>query len=188
MPEYTGSVFDGEWKDTLSKTFCFLASITYYESSAWCGKFEHPNDVRWEDKNSQLFEPQMGAANRTAGTEPPQVFAVKIGQNHSDIIDAKMTGAILHIIEEYRIGSKGGLREEVYRYKYVLDVDGNTFSGRYLGSGSLVFKATAFDGDNKITWRVAKGYTGGSAFGLCCKAINQLLSKGPPIKGIIYGG
>jgi len=36
-------------------------------------------------------------------------------------------------------------REEVYKYKYVLDLDGNSFSGRYFGllrSGSLVFKST----------------------------------------------
>lgn len=47
------------------------------------------------------------------------------------------------IIEEYNIGSEGSPREDLYKYKYSLDVDGNTFSGRYLGllrSGSLVFK------------------------------------------------
>ena len=34
-------------------------------------------------------------------------------------------------------------REDVYRFKYLLDLDGNSFSGRYLGllkSGSLIFK------------------------------------------------
>ncbi|KAJ7719993.1 hypothetical protein DFH07DRAFT_972754 [Mycena maculata] len=49
--------------------------------------------------------------------------------------------------------SSGGItgasspREEVYKYKYVFDVDGNSFSGRYLGllqSRSLVFKLTVF--------------------------------------------
>ncbi|KAJ7911727.1 hypothetical protein B0H13DRAFT_2480182 [Mycena leptocephala] len=38
-------------------------------------------------------------------------------------------------------------REKVYQFKYLLDVDGNTFLGRYLGllrSGGLVFKSTAF--------------------------------------------
>ncbi|KAJ7259771.1 hypothetical protein C8J57DRAFT_491164 [Mycena rebaudengoi] len=39
-------------------------------------------------------------------------------------------------------------REDAYKYKYLLDVDGNTFSGRFLGLlryGSLVFKMIAFE-------------------------------------------
>lgn len=48
------------------------------------------------------------------------------------------------IEKEFDIGEWHKLpREAVHRFKYVLDVDGNTFSGRYLGllkSGSLVFK------------------------------------------------
>ncbi|KAJ7178197.1 glycosyl transferase family 90-domain-containing protein [Mycena filopes] len=133
----------------------------YYETSAWCGKFDHPNDVQWEDKKSQLYwrgQSNGGHIIHDNHHKFSRFRLVKIAQNHSDIIDAKMTGFWeTHctfdcerdpIIEEYRIGSKGSPREEIYRYKYVLDVDGNTFSGRYLGllrSGSLVFKATAFD-------------------------------------------
>ncbi|KAJ7480373.1 glycosyl transferase family 90-domain-containing protein [Mycena galericulata] len=47
----------------------------------------------------------------------------------------------------YNISGMVVPREEAYQYKYLLDVDGNTFSGRYLGllrSGGLVFKSTAF--------------------------------------------
>ncbi|KAF7359413.1 CAP10 domain-containing protein [Mycena sanguinolenta] len=52
------------------------------------------------------------------------------------------------IVKEYGIEGPSAPREEVYRFTYLLDVDGNTFSGRYLGllrSGSLVFKSTAFE-------------------------------------------
>lgn len=68
---------------------------------------------------------------------------IKISQSHPDLIDAKITAFYdSHctfdcereaIIEEYDIGGERSPREEVYQYKYLLDVDGNTFSGRYLG-------------------------------------------------------
>lgn len=47
------------------------------------------------------------------------------------------------IRKEYGITGQGAPREDVYKYKYLADVDGNSFSGRYFGllrSGSLVFK------------------------------------------------
>ncbi|KAJ7614515.1 hypothetical protein FB45DRAFT_874040 [Roridomyces roridus] len=52
------------------------------------------------------------------------------------------------IEEEYDIGDQWHMpREAVHRFWYVLNVDGHTFSGRYLGllkSGLLVFKTTGF--------------------------------------------
>ncbi|KAJ7023458.1 glycosyl transferase family 90-domain-containing protein [Mycena alexandri] len=133
----------------------------YYESSGWSGKFAKPNDVQWDDKKPQLYwrgQSNGGHIIHNNHHKFSRFRLVKIAQNRSDIIDAKMTGFWeWHctfdcerdpIIEEYKIGSEGSPREEVYNYKYLLDVDGNTFSGRYLGllrSGSLVFKATAFD-------------------------------------------
>ncbi|KAJ7690267.1 hypothetical protein B0H17DRAFT_1134522 [Mycena rosella] len=47
----------------------------------------------------------------------------------------------------YNISEDAAPREEVYGFKYLLDVDGNTFSGRCLGllrSGGLVFESTSF--------------------------------------------
>jgi hypothetical protein len=47
------------------------------------------------------------------------------------------------IIREYNISGANAPQENSYKYKYLLDVDGMTFSGRFLGlprSGSLVFK------------------------------------------------
>lgn len=49
------------------------------------------------------------------------------------------------IAKEYDIKINKTLMEDVYDYKYAIDVDGNSFSGRFLGlltSGSLVFKVS----------------------------------------------
>jgi hypothetical protein len=86
----------------------------------------------------------------------PRFRLVDIARNHTDLIDAKMTRFAEthctedcdrnHIIAEYDINGPQSPKEDVYKYKYLLDVDGNTFSGRYLGllkSGSLVFKVAA---------------------------------------------
>ncbi|KAF8175911.1 glycosyl transferase family 90-domain-containing protein [Mycena galopus ATCC 62051] len=133
----------------------------YYESSGWSGKFSHPNDIPWDEKISQIY--WRGSSNgghiiRDNYRKFSRFRLIKIAQNHSDIINAKMTSFYEShctfdcdrdpIVAEYNIGGGSSPREEVYKYKYALDVDGNTFSGRYLGllrSGSLVFKATAFD-------------------------------------------
>lgn len=46
---------------------------------------------------------------------------------------------------EYNISGKTEPREDSYQYKFVVDVDGNSFSGRFwslMTSGSLVFKVS----------------------------------------------
>lgn len=83
----------------------------------------------------------------------PRFRLIDIARNNTDLIDAKMTKfAESHcttdcdregIIKAYDITGPQDPKEDIYKYKYLLDVDGNTFSGRYLGllrSGSLVFK------------------------------------------------
>ncbi|KAJ7190231.1 glycosyl transferase family 90-domain-containing protein [Mycena pura] len=125
----------------------------YYDSSWWAGKFDHPNDVAWNDKKPQLY--WRGSSNgghiiHDNYHKFSRFRLIKISQSHPDLIDAKITAFYdsHSIIEEYDIGGERSPREEVYQYKYLLDVDGNTFSGRYLGllrSGSLIFKATAFE-------------------------------------------
>jgi hypothetical protein len=78
---------------------------------------------------------------------------VDFAREHSDLIDVAITtfpnelcGPECNresIMDEYNIIGHNAPREEEYMYKYLLDVDGTTFSGRYLGllrSGSLVFK------------------------------------------------
>lgn len=49
------------------------------------------------------------------------------------------------IKKEYDITGNKTAKEDIYGYKYAIDVDGNSFSGRFLGlmtSGSLVFKVS----------------------------------------------
>jgi hypothetical protein len=82
----------------------------------------------------------------------PRFRLIDIARTHADIMDVAFSG--FHddlcgegcdgdaITKEYDFGG-GGAREDVYKYKYLFDTDGNSFSGRYLGlirSGGLVFK------------------------------------------------
>jgi len=121
----------------------------------------HPNNVRWEDKKPMLYWRGMsngGHIHKQNYRRFPRFRLIELARNHSDLIDARLTTfAATHctedcdgdaIVKEYGIEGPPAPREEVYRFKYLLDVDGNTFSGRYLGllrSGSLVFKSTAFE-------------------------------------------
>ncbi|KAK7023863.1 CAP10 domain-containing protein [Favolaschia claudopus] len=134
--------------------------VYYYDKTWWSGHFAHPNNVRWANKKPVIYWRGMSNGGHIYGQNYrsfPRFRLIELARNHSDLIDARMTAfAETHctedcdrssIIQEYAIQGPGAPREEAYRYKYVLDIDGNTFSGRYLGllrSGSLVFKSTAF--------------------------------------------
>ncbi|KAJ6514125.1 glycosyl transferase family 90-domain-containing protein [Mycena vulgaris] len=87
----------------------------------------------------------------------PRFRVVDIGRNHTELMDVAISS--FHdslcgehcdsdrVKAEYDITGASSPREEVYKYKYLFDADGNSFSGRYLGllrSGSLVFKTTVF--------------------------------------------
>jgi hypothetical protein len=80
---------------------------------------------------------------------------IDIGRQHPDLMDVAITRFAETLCEEgcdrdavwteYDITGVGQPREDLYGYKYVVDVDGTTFSGRFLGllrSGSLVFKVS----------------------------------------------
>ncbi|KAJ7114648.1 glycosyl transferase family 90-domain-containing protein [Mycena crocata] len=136
----------------------------YYRNSWWAGKFEYPNNVPWVEKKDILYWrgksngghirgtnyksfPRFRLIDLAARPENMQkgLFDVRITSWHeshcTDDCDAEA------IKKEYNIGGEVEPREEAYKYKYLLDVDGNSFSGRYLGllrSGGLVFKSTAF--------------------------------------------
>lgn len=83
---------------------------------------------------------------------------IDIGRVHPDLMDVAMTTFAETLCEpddcdreaviaEYSITGQGEARENIYKYKYALDIDGTTFSGRFLGllrSGSLVFKVHQF--------------------------------------------
>ncbi|KAJ7220860.1 glycosyl transferase family 90-domain-containing protein [Mycena pura] len=136
----------------------------YYRDSWWAGKFEYPNDIRWADKKDVLYWrgksngghirgdnfrsfPRFRLMDLAARPEhrAKSLFDVRITEWHewhcTDNCDAEA------IKKEYNITEKKEPSEDAYKYKYLLDVDGNSFSGRYLGllrSGGLVFKSTAF--------------------------------------------
>jgi hypothetical protein len=76
-----------------------------------------------------------------------------MAREHPDLMDVAITRFAETLCEEgcdreavmaeYNITGSAEPREDLYRYKYAIDVDGTTFSGRFLGllrSGSLVFK------------------------------------------------
>ncbi|KAJ7263868.1 hypothetical protein C8J57DRAFT_1333064, partial [Mycena rebaudengoi] len=100
---------------------------------------------------------------------------VDIARDHTSIISAKIdtfdeTACAAAdcdrdvIIEEYDIGGVLNPPEHIYQHKYVLDLDGNTSSKRYLEllrSGSLVFKglnAVMSDLVSKIQWAIENDF------------------------------
>lgn len=83
----------------------------------------------------------------------PRFRLIELARKYPELIDAKMTRFAeghctdecdkKQIIKEYDIHGPWASQNDVLQYKYLLDVDGNTFSGRFLAllrSGSLVFK------------------------------------------------
>ncbi|KAJ7138127.1 glycosyl transferase family 90-domain-containing protein, partial [Mycena epipterygia] len=133
----------------------------YYDRSWWSGKFAYPNNIEWSDKLSKIYWRGTSSGGQIFGSNYHTFTRFKLvdfARQNSDLIDVAMTTFANElcgsecdretIIHEYNITGNGAPREEEYMYKYLLDVDGTTFSGRYLGllrSGSLVFKATVFE-------------------------------------------
>ncbi|KAJ7268166.1 glycosyl transferase family 90-domain-containing protein [Mycena haematopus] len=133
----------------------------YYERSWWSGKVAFPNNIEWKNKKSQLYWRGSSTGGQIFGTNYrtfPRFKLVDLAAKHPDLIDAEITSFSDElcgsecdrdaVIQEYNITGSGRPREDEYLYKYLLDVDGNAFSGRYLGllrSGSLVFKSTVFE-------------------------------------------
>ncbi|KAJ7484943.1 glycosyl transferase family 90-domain-containing protein [Mycena galericulata] len=133
----------------------------YYRRSRASPKYAYPDNVPWADKKSVAY--WRGTA--TGGQIIPpnhhnftRFRLVALSHTHPDLLDARLTrfADLLclqedgcdreSIVREYDIGG-GAPQENSYGYKYAVDVDGMTYSGRFLGllgSGSLVFKATLF--------------------------------------------
>ncbi|KAJ7259772.1 glycosyl transferase family 90-domain-containing protein [Mycena rebaudengoi] len=134
----------------------------YYSSSLWSPKYIYPNNIKWSDKQSKLYWRGTSSGGQLTGWDFHKFTRFKLpyfSQKHPDLADLALTtfmgencakpqcdeAAIKH---EFNITGNKAPREDAYKYKYLLDVDGNTFSGRFLGllrSGSLVFKMTAFE-------------------------------------------
>ncbi|KAJ7442363.1 hypothetical protein B0H11DRAFT_2251534 [Mycena galericulata] len=110
-----------------------------YDQSTWSGTFMHTDDIAWENKEPKLYWHPTSNGGHILRRELPLLPAIPLRRPRDCDRDA--------IVAEYDIGGPVAPKEEIYQFKYLLDVDGNTFSGRYLGllrSGSLVFKSTAF--------------------------------------------
>ncbi|KAJ7136672.1 glycosyl transferase family 90-domain-containing protein [Mycena epipterygia] len=137
-----------------------VPSEFYYSDSGWTPRYGYPNNIDWDAKKSQLYWRGMSSGGWVNGDNYhafPRFRVVEIGRSHPDLMDVAISG--LHddlcgegcdgdaIKAEYGITGASSPREDVYKYKYLFDADGNSFSGRYLGllrSGSLVFKTTVF--------------------------------------------
>ncbi|KAJ6520507.1 glycosyl transferase family 90-domain-containing protein [Mycena sanguinolenta] len=137
-----------------------VPSEFYYSDSGWSPSYAYPNNISWHDKEEKLYWRGMTSGGWVYGENYhafPRFRLIDIGRKHPDIMDVRLSG--FHdslcgencdgekIKVEYDIAQQSSSREDVYKFKYVVDVDGNSFSGRYLGllrSGSLVFKSTVF--------------------------------------------
>ncbi|KAJ7677734.1 glycosyl transferase family 90-domain-containing protein [Mycena polygramma] len=138
-----------------------VPSEFYYSDSRWTPRYAYPNNIAWNAKIPRLYWRGKSSGGRISGSNYrafPRFRAADIGRAHPDLMDVAISGFhdslcgadcdAAKIKAEYNITGASVPRENVYRYKYVLDVDGNSFSGRYLGllrSGSLVFKSTVFE-------------------------------------------
>ncbi|KAJ7212235.1 glycosyl transferase family 90-domain-containing protein [Mycena pura] len=132
----------------------------YYRTSRWSPKFG-ANNIAWSNKTAQLYWRGSSNGGRIFGDNYhafPRFRLVALARNHTTLINAKMTSFVnghckdecnsSRITTEYDITGPMAPRREMLKYKYLFDVDGNTFSGRFLGllrSGSLVFKSTVFE-------------------------------------------
>ncbi|KAJ7759357.1 glycosyl transferase family 90-domain-containing protein [Mycena maculata] len=133
----------------------------HYTRSYWSPKYGFPDNVPWEEKKATLYWRGQSTGGWISGTNYhafPRFKLLDIARGHGDIMDVaisafyewfcQLDGCDAAAIKaEYNITGAAAPREEGYGYKYVFDVDGNSFSGRYLGllkSGSLVFKSTLF--------------------------------------------
>ncbi|KAJ7222868.1 glycosyl transferase family 90-domain-containing protein [Mycena haematopus] len=130
-----------------------VPSEFYYNDSRWSPSYDYPNNISWHDKEDKLYWRGMTSGGWVYGENYhafPRYRLIDIGRKHPNVMDVKLSG--FHgtlcgencdsdkIKVEYDIANESSPREEVYNFKYVFDVDGNSFSGRYLGllrSGSL---------------------------------------------------
>ncbi|KAJ7573683.1 glycosyl transferase family 90-domain-containing protein [Mycena floridula] len=137
-----------------------VPSEVYYQEAWWSPKYAYPNNIPWEKKKEVIYWRGRGTGGHITGQNYRKFSrfrAFDIARTHTDIMDIAITDLLGEhcggqcdgdaIRKEYNIQPHNSPREEQYQYKYLLDLDGNSFSSRYLGllrSGSLVFKSTLF--------------------------------------------
>ncbi|KAF7288995.1 CAP10 domain-containing protein [Mycena indigotica] len=135
----------------------------YYTRSWWSRKFGHENNIAWNDKQEKIYWRGTASGGQIFDDNWRNFTRFKLvdkSHAHPDLLDAEITTFAdelcmgrpeCHrdqIMAEYKITGALTPKENAYKHKYLLDVDGMTFSGRFLGllrSGSLVFKMTVFE-------------------------------------------
>ncbi|KAJ7256590.1 hypothetical protein C8J57DRAFT_1472918 [Mycena rebaudengoi] len=137
--------------------------LYYYERSWWSGKYAYADNVRWEEKIAKIYWRGMSNGGMIMGDnfrhfarfrladlarENPGLMDVHITRFTETLCEVELGCDRERVMAEYNITGSADARENLYKYKYVVDVDGTTFSGWFLGllrSGSLVFKSTIFE-------------------------------------------
>ncbi|KAJ7210759.1 glycosyl transferase family 90-domain-containing protein [Mycena pura] len=163
-PGYTTDLYPMLSMSKISPCFADILFPTeyYYDRSWWAPHFSHPDNIPWEAKKDLAYWRGMSTGGMIIGSNYHH-FArfrlVDISRSRPDLVDAKITLFAetlcaegcdrTAVMAEYNITeSRREPREDLYRYKHAIDVDGTTFSGRFLGllrSGSLVLKSTVFE-------------------------------------------
>ncbi|KAJ7583090.1 glycosyl transferase family 90-domain-containing protein [Mycena floridula] len=129
-----------------------VPSEYYYQTSFWSKKYAYSNNLTWENKIPKLYWRGTATGGRITDTTKyhqfPRFRLAALARNHTDIMDIVLTGVreehcydcdIAAISKEYGMKDHNEPPEDIYKYKYAFDIDGNSFSGR-----SLVFKTTSF--------------------------------------------
>ncbi|KAF7308339.1 CAP10 domain-containing protein [Mycena chlorophos] len=134
-------------------------SSYYYDRSPSSPKNAFEDNVPWDEKKPLLYWRGRVAGGMVHGENYrsfPRFRLIDIMRANPGMMDFALMGwntwcdgdCDMGAIErEYDFATATAPREEVYQYKYAMDVDGHGWSGRFLGllrSGSLVFKSTIF--------------------------------------------
>ncbi|KAJ6528976.1 glycosyl transferase family 90-domain-containing protein [Mycena capillaripes] len=162
-PGYTTDLYPMLSMSKISPCFSDILypSHFYYSHNRLAGGFRFPDNIPWHKKKSKIY--WRGTASGGLIVDDNYLsFArfrlMHLGRQHPDLMDVQIsTFDPIYcpnpcdrkaLMKEYNITDKPDPREDSYGFKYVLDVDGAAFSGRFLGllrSGSLVFKSTIFN-------------------------------------------
>ncbi|KAJ6489765.1 glycosyl transferase family 90-domain-containing protein [Mycena sanguinolenta] len=166
-PAFTTDLYPMFSMATITPCFADILYPTsyYYDRTFWSGDYAFLDEVSWDEKKTQIYWRGMGSGGLIIGDNYhrfPRYRLMRLGQAHPDLLDVRITSVsdvycrVDHeascdrakVEAEYNITGVVEPRENSYKYKYVLDVDGATFSGRFVGllrTRSLVFKSTIFE-------------------------------------------
>ncbi|KAL7418191.1 glycosyl transferase family 90-domain-containing protein [Mrakia frigida] len=138
---------------------CFADILTpspYYYHREWWGPkepYDDPDNIPWDEKAEKLYWRGSSSGGAVKGQNYHHMQRTRLldlANARPDMIDAKFTRYVYcneecdQMEKEYPLGEKQSW-QHAYQYKYLFDIDGNTFSGRFIGllmGGSLVFKST----------------------------------------------